>query len=188
MAEAQYFTPPPQRPPEILDCSSLLRYAYREALRRHDSAWAAQSRLPLIPAIPSVLQYSYPRTPTGPRLFRLASGSYAEFADAQTLCRYNSHFLSRDLLAARPGDLLFYRHAANRLAFHSMIVLGTSQITSSADQFVVYHTGPDGTNDGEIKRLSFADLLHFPDPRWHPIVRNPAFLGVYSWAIVDRNS
>ena len=42
LAEAQFFTPPAQRAAEVIDCSSLLRYAYREALRRHDSAWAAR--------------------------------------------------------------------------------------------------------------------------------------------------
>jgi uncharacterized protein len=184
LAEAQFFTPPPQRPSEIVDCSSLVRYAYREALRKHDSAWAAQSRLPVIPAIPSVAQYNFPHTPTGAKLFRTGSQSYGEFANAETLYRYNVRFVARDLLASRPGDLLFYRHSSRRFPFHSMIVLGQSQITSTPDQFVVYDTGPEGTAEGEIKRLRFEELLHFPDPQWHPIVRNSAFLGVFRWNIV----
>lgn len=187
LAEAQFFTPPAQRAAEVIDCSSLLRYAYREALRRHDSAWAARCNLPLVPAIPSVAQYNYPRTPTGPRLFYTGRGAYAEFADAGTLCRYNSRLIDRELAAAQPGDLLFYRHAANRAAFHSMIVLGRSQFAPSSERYVVYDTGPDGESGGEIKRLSFEELLHFPEPRWQPIVRNPSFLGVYRWAIIDGN-
>jgi hypothetical protein len=40
LAEAQYFQPPASRPAEIDDCAALIRFAYREALRAHDSAWA----------------------------------------------------------------------------------------------------------------------------------------------------
>ncbi len=185
LAEAQYFVAPTQRPPAIVDCSSLLRYAYREALRWHDSAWAAQAHLPLIPAIPSVAQYNYPRTPTGPKLFRVGRQMYSEFANAETLYRYNATLISRDFLSSRPGDLLFYHHSARAMPFHSIIVLGPSQITRTSDRFVVYDTGPDGTTEGEIKRLSFEELLHFPDGQWRPISRNPAFLGVFRWNIVS---
>ena len=188
LAEAQYFVQPEQLRREIVDCSSLLRYAYREALCRHDSVWAAGARLPFIPAIASVAQYNYPRTPTGPRLFRVGPQAYAEFANAETLYRYNVTFVSRDLLSARPGDLLFYRHASRTMPFHSMIVIGRSQITANFDRFVLYDTGPDGTTQGEIRRLTFEELLHFPDGQWHPIVRNPAFLGVFRWNIVALTS
>ena len=41
LAEAQYFQPPPSRPAEINDCAALIRYAYREALRKHDGPWSA---------------------------------------------------------------------------------------------------------------------------------------------------
>ena len=68
-----------------------------------------------------------------------------------------------------------------------MIVLGRSQFAPSSERYVVYDTGPDGESGGEIKRLSFEELLHFPEPRWQPIVRNPSFLGVYRWAIIDGN-
>lgn len=184
LAEAQYFASPAQRPSEIVDCSSFIRYAYREALRRHNSDWAAQTRLPLVPAIPSVAQYNYPRTPTGPRLFRIGLDRYAEFADAQTLYRLNTSFVSRDIWRAERGDLLFYRQPIGEGTYHTMIVLGPSQITVGRSYYVVYDTGPEGTQDGQIKRLSFAELLHFPDPRWHPVPQNPAFLGVFRWNIL----
>lgn len=187
LAEAQYFTPVPQRPREISDCSSLLRYAYREALREHDSAWAVASRLPLILAIPSVTQYQYPHTPTGPRLFRTAENTFAEFANAETLCRFNTFFISRSLQDAEPGDLLFYRHPGEPMPFHSMIVLGHSQIQFNRARYVIYDTGPDGASHGEIKRLTYDELLHFPDPQWQPIADNPLFLGVYRWNIL-RNT
>ena len=187
LAEVQYFIPPAKRASEITDCSSLLRYAYREALRLHDSAWASQANLPLIPAMPSVRQYNFPRTPTGSRIFRIGPKLYGEFADAKTLLRYNSTFISRDLHGARSGDLLFYRNGNERPEYHSMVVIGSSQITPSADRFVVYDTGPDGESGGTVKRLRFVELLNFPEPRWAPISSNPAFLGVCRWSIVDGN-
>src|SRR6201996_4228308 len=100
LAEVQYFSPAPQRPAEIGDCAALVRYAYREALRRHDSAWAGCARLPLVPSFDSVRKYSYPHTPLGPALFRLRPGpfvpsdlqtaAFGQFADAATLQRFNT--------------------------------------------------------------------------------------------------
>lgn len=188
LAEAQYFTPPKQRPSEIVDCSSLVRYAYREALRKHDTGWAAQSGLPLVPAIPSVTKYNYPHTPMGPKLFRTGPDGFGEFADAATLYRFNVFFISRDLASAGRGDLLFFRQAATGNPFHTIIVLRSSQITADASLYVVYDTGPDGAATGEIKRLSFTELLGFPDPRWRPIPENRAFLGVFRWNILKENT
>ena len=65
-----------------------------------------------------------------------------------------------------------------------MIYLGRSQVEPGSEQYVVYHTGPDGNSPGQIKRLSMAELLDYPDPRWRPVASNPAFLGVYRWNIL----
>ena len=45
LAEAQYFRGR-ALPAEIDDCAALLRFAYREALRPHDAAWAREMALP----------------------------------------------------------------------------------------------------------------------------------------------
>ena len=42
-----------------------------------------------------------------------------------------------------PGDLLFFRHEAGRMPFHSMIWLGESQLRQDGQRYVLYHTGPD---------------------------------------------
>lgn len=193
LAESQYFRDG-RLPPEIDDCAALLRYAYREALVEHDSAWARQAALPVPPRGGDVRQYQYPYTPLGADLFRVKSGSFAaadvsngafaQFADAGTLWRYNSFLVGRDLGRARPGDLLFFRQDGGHMPFHAMIFLGRSQIESGSQEFVVYHTGPTGKSPGEIKRLSLAQLLEYPDARWRPIASNPAFLGVYRWNIL----
>ena len=141
-----------------------------------------------------VQQYQYPYTPLQAALFRvrdggfvagnLQDGAFAEFADAQALWRHNTYFVGRDVARARPGDLLFFRQDGGRMPFHAMIFLGPSQIEPTGQDFVVYHTGPNGNLPGEIRRLSIAQLANFPDPRWRPVATNPVFLGVYRWNIL----
>ena len=92
--------------------------------------------------------------------------------------------LGRDLARARPGDLLFFRQADGHTTYHAMIFLGASQIEHGPEQFLVYHTGPQGKDAGEIRRLTVAELMNFPDARWRPVASNPAFLGVYRWNIL----
>jgi hypothetical protein len=198
LAEAQYFQKPAARPAEIVDCAALIRYAYREALRPHAGAWAAEARLPLALPLDSVARYQYPFTALGAALFRVREGSFrpadldggafAQFADAQTLQRFNTYLVSRDLARAQPGDLLFFRQESGALPFHCMIYLGASQISPDGARYVVYHTGPDGVNPGEIRRLSLPGLLRFPEPQWRPEVANRSFLGVYRWNILRETS
>jgi hypothetical protein len=198
LAEAQYFQAPAARAPEIVDCAALIRYAYREALRAHDGTWAEEAHLPLVPPFESVERYQYPYTPLGSSLFRVRDGSFrpsdlddgafAQFADAQTMERFNTRFVSRDLARALPGDLLFFRQDSAPMPFHSMIYLGESPIAKDGARYVVYHTGPDGSDPGEIRRLSLPELLRFPEPQWRPIGHNRNFLGVYRWNILREAS
>jgi uncharacterized protein len=182
----------PHPAPEINDCAGLLRFAYREALHAHDEPWLLSHGLESTAL--SVRQYTYPQTPLEANLFRIApgpfvladlhNGAFAQFADAQTLMRLNTHLLGRDLRLARPGDLIFYRQLDQpspydgsdyHSPFHSMIVTGDA---------VVYHTGPINHGKGEMRRLLITDLLHHPDPRWRPLKENENFLGVYRWNIL----
>jgi uncharacterized protein YfaT (DUF1175 family) len=133
----------------------------------------------------------YPVTPLGPNLFRIRAGpytsqdvvdgSFAQFADAKALWLHNTFFLTRDVRAGRPGDLLFYRQLAQNSPYHSMI------LTGQAHNWAIYHTGPIGTGPGEVRRVSLDDLLHFPDPGWRPIPGNSNFLGVYRWNILRED-
>ena len=179
---------------EINDCAALIRYAYREALHAHDSAWANSARLPVIPAFDSVAKYQYPFTPLEAALFRtrpgpfraadLSNGAFLQFADAQTLWRFNVRFLSRDLSRALPGDLLFFRQESDHVTFHSMIYLGKSQIRPDGERYVLYHTGPTGSDPGEIRRLTVEKLMRFPQAEWRPVAANTSFLGVGRWNIL----
>jgi uncharacterized protein YfaT (DUF1175 family) len=193
LAEAQYFRGR-ALPAEIDDCAALLRFAYREALRTHDAAWAHEMALPAPASTSDIQQYQYPYTPLAAALFRvrggsfqandLGDGAFAQFADVETLWRHNTHLVGRNLMRARPGDLLFFRQDGQTMPFHAMIFLGQSQIEPGHEQYVVYHTGPSGGSAGEIRRLPLTQLLSYPDPRWRPLADNPGFLGVYRWNIL----
>ncbi|SPF38321.1 conserved hypothetical protein [Candidatus Sulfotelmatobacter kueseliae] len=177
-------------PAEINDCAALLRYAYREALRHHDAAWARTEDLGALPTAADIAKYQYPYTLVGPRLFRvkegrfapadLSDGTFAEFADVKTLVLANAHFVSRDVRRALPGDLIFFRQTEQRSPFHSMVFVGRSNF-SPGDDWVVYHTGPDGSWPGEIRRVPLSSLLQHPDARWRPLPGNRNFLGIYRW-------
>jgi uncharacterized protein YfaT (DUF1175 family) len=199
IAEFQALRPPAEVPREINDCAALLRYSYRNALRTHDASWFRETQIEPPSALPSLEKYRYPHTQLGAALFRikpgvflpedLKDGTFAEFADAKTLKDFNMYFLSRDISAARPGDLLFYRQLEQDSPFHSMIFIGRSPWLSesspadSAD-VVVYHTGPIGNAPGEMRRLAVVDLLQHPSPRWRPVPGNSNFLGVFRWNIL----
>jgi uncharacterized protein len=194
LAESQFYRPPGRTAREVVDCAALLRYAYRETLRQHTGEWATSLELDVVPSDPPVTKYAYPLTPVGASLFRvrpgafrmedLNGGAFAQFADAQTLQRYNTHFVSRDTREARPGDLLFYRQLSHTLPFHAMIYLGASTVEPGREQFVIYHTGPLAGGPGEIRRPALAELAKHPEPRWRPLAGNGNFLGVYRWNIL----
>ncbi len=189
IAEYQAVRPPSAVPPEIVDCASLLRYSYREALKRHDENWLMATGID-VPAAPGEIRaWTYPHTPLGTALFRvqpgpfepadLSNGAFAQFADAKTLVQRNAYFVSRNVRSALPGDLLFYRQFGQSSPWHSMIV-----IRSGADAEVVYDTGPDHSQPGELRRVLLSELLDHPQPQWRPLAGNPNFLGVYRWNIL----
>jgi uncharacterized protein YfaT (DUF1175 family) len=191
LAESQYYREPGRLPREINDCAALIRFAYRQALREHDGAWASELDLDAVPNQASVLKFTYPRTPLGAGLFRvrpgpfipanLTDGAFAQFADAQTLQQWNTHRVTRDIRLAQPGDLLFYRQLEQSLPFHAMVYLGRSHFEASGANWIVYHTGPLRGGEGEIRRPTVEELLRHPSPRWRPNVGNGNFLGVYRW-------
>ena len=189
IADEQAIRPGAEIPSEITDCASLLRYAYREALKRHDDSWFLSTGLE-VDALPGEIRaWHYPDTPLGAQLFRvrpgsfepadLTNGAFAQFADAKTLVERNAFFVSRDVHAAQPGDLLFYRQFGQSSPWHSMIVA-----EAGPQARVVYHTGPDHGHPGELRRVLISELLDHPQPRWRPVASNPNFLGVYRWNIL----
>lgn len=184
LAEALYVSRP-ALPRDVADCAALLRFCYREALRKHDAAWARELGLPGLPPLADVKRARYPAPLLRDRIFRVRAGplrpgdvkegAFRAFADARNLMRWNAHELGRDLRQARPGDVLFYEQLATSLPFHTMLWTGGA---------VVYHTGPTAGGKGEMRRLTLAELESHPEPRWRPRPGNANFLGIYCWNIL----
>lgn len=187
LAETQAELPDAEKAEEIQDCAALLRYSYREALKSHDAQWAQAEHVGDV-AFGSVRQWRYPETMLGTGLFRVRpgpflpgdenNGTFAQFADAHAVMSWNTHRVGMSLRAAKPGDLIFFKQLEQNSPYHSMVITGRD-----AD-WVVYHTGPIGKRKGEMRRMTLADLLHHPDPRWRPVAENSNFLGVFRWNVL----
>lgn len=185
LADAQFERPTS----DVIDCASLVRHAFREALRPHTPAWYQRSRLPLTVAFPDV-RATPPVRDGAWLLFRVARNPdrFAEFADAATLVRLNARHVGRDARAARPGDLLFFvqdGHDNQGGGNHLMVFVGASRFEQDGRDWLVYHTGPTDGGPGEVRKAMLADMTRHPSPRWRPIPSNPAFAGVYRLSVLD---
>lgn len=179
LADAQFYRPTR----DVTDCAGLVRHAFREALRPHGPEWHRQYRLEVTPSFSDV-RHPPPADANLWPLFKVAPGRYAEFADARTIIRLNTRSLGRDPRAARPGDLLYFRQPDQDSPDHVMIFVGGSLFDRTAEDWVVYHTGPDSTGPGEVRKLRLIDLQHHPSARWRPVPANPRFVGVFRLAVL----
>jgi uncharacterized protein YfaT (DUF1175 family) len=197
IAELQYYQLSDQWNAEQRDCAGLVRFAWREALRRHDRVWFLRMGSGYEAIAPDVKSYNLEGSALGEKLFRndfgsykptdLADGKFSEFADARTLKNFNSVFVGRDRHQARAGDLLlFYQPWVRKFPYHVMLFLGAPRIAASgADDWVVYHTGSSPNDRGAVKKVELSVLDHHPDARWRPVESNRNFLGFYRLKILD---
>ncbi|GHF32577.1 hypothetical protein HNQ07_000384 [Deinococcus metalli] len=186
VAESQYYGTNADWAVQDQDCSGLVRYAFVNALSRHNAAWFAKFRYLPPPRTPSVQGVSYPLPVIGRAAFRVAPGAYRpdDVAQGRMVGRTGAQFLlngsmtrvSRDVAQARRGDVLFFLRPQRR-SYHSMVYLGGGM--------VVYHTGLSPAEGGEVRLLSVQTLMKHPDAAFHPVASNQDFLGVYRWKIVQ---
>jgi uncharacterized protein len=180
LADAQFYRPTP----DVADCAGLVRHSAREALRPHTPDWLRRFLIPGMPVYAEVRQRPSAQGDSIP-LFRTSpDGRASEFADARTIVGYNARALGRDASSVRPGDLLYFHQDAAAAPDHLMIYLGPSVFDRSAQDWVVYHTGPDGSRPGETRKVRLADLLRHPAARWRPLASNPAFVGIFRLALL----
>ena len=197
IAEVQFYRLSKEWNAEQRDCAGLVRFAWREALRRHDRAWFQKMGPGYKSIAPDVARYNLEQSPLGEKLFRTNFGSYeegdlsteafSEFADARTLKSFNARFVSRDRHNAQSGDLLFfYQPWVQKFPYHVMIYLGDSKLSDErSSDWVVYDTGASPTDEGTVKKVELSVLDHHPNPRWRPVETNPNFLGFYRLKILD---
>ncbi|MGH9966718.1 MAG: DUF1175 family protein [Pyrinomonadaceae bacterium] len=197
IAEMQFYRLSDQWNVEQRDCAGLVRFAWREALRRHDRAWFLKMGAGYDDIATDISTYHLNEGPLGEKLFRtdfgtykqsdLAEAKFSEFADARTLKNFNSQFVSRDRRLAEPGDLLFYHQPwVQKFPYHVMIFLGDSRFAApDTHDWVVYHTGASPTDKGVVKKVELSVLDKHPNKRWRPVESNPNFLGFYRLKILD---
>ncbi len=197
IAEGQFYHLSEQWNAEQRDCAGLVRFAWREALRRHDRVWLQKMGPGYTPIAPDVARYNLEQSPLGEKLFRTSFGSYkdgelsdgafSEFADARSLKSFNAKFVSRDRRQAQSGDLLFfYQPWVQKFPYHVMIFLGQAKLGDTAgNDWVVYHTGSSPTDEGTLKKVELSVLDQHPNRRWRPVESNSNFLGFYRLKILD---
>ncbi len=197
IAEAQFYDASREWNESQRDCAGLVRFSWREALRRHDRAWLLRMGEGYEPVAPDVRAYTLERSPVGEKLFRTAAGSFteanlsdgtfSEFADARTLREFNSRFVGRDWRAAESGDLLFFHQPwVQKYPYHVMLFLGRARTDAEgAADWLVYHTGASADGAGEVRKVRLAVLARHPDPRWRPVAANKNFLGFYRLKILE---
>ena len=194
LAESQFYGQSASARAEVQDCAALIRFAFRNALVAHSPAWRRTVAPPYEPGFGDIVKFSYPNWPLGRGLFRtrpgpfvredVERGVFAEFADAETLLRYNSFWVSSNLHAARPGDLLFFHQSTQRQPYHAMLFVGHSYFQPQGSDWIVYHTGELNGGRGEIREVQVSLLQRHPDPHWRPLEINPHFLGVYRFSLL----
>jgi uncharacterized protein YfaT (DUF1175 family) len=197
IAEAQFYHLSDQWNAEQRDCAGLVRFAWREALRRHDRVWFQKMGPGFTAIAPDIARYNLEQGPLGEKLFRtsfgsykdgdLSNGTFSEFADARSLKSFNAKFISRDRRFAEAGDLLFfYQPWVQKFPYHVMIFLGRAKLsTDRSSGWVVYHTGSSPTDEGTVKKVELAVLDHHPNRRWRPTESNSNFLGYFRLKILD---
>jgi uncharacterized protein len=197
IAETQFYQLSDQWNAEQRDCAGLVRFAMREALRRHDRVWFQKIGPGYETVAPDVAGFDLNQNPLGEKIFRtdfgsfhesdLRNGRFSEFADGRSLKNFNSVFVSRDRRETQPGDLLFfYQPWVQKFPYHVMVMLGSPHIApNGAQDWVVYHTGSSPTDQGTVKKVQLSVLDHHPDPRWRPVESNKNFLGFYRLKILQ---
>lgn len=197
VAEMQFYQLSDEWNAQQRDCSGLIRFAWREALRKHDRPWFQKMGADYEPVAPDVRAFNLDTNPLGEKLFRadfgsfqegdVANGKFAEFADARTLKNFNCVFVSRDRRDAEQGDLLFFHQPwVQKFPYHAMIFIAEpTRDGEGASDWVVYHTGASPTDEGALKKVRLAVLDHHPDKRWRPVKSNRNFLGFYRLKMLD---
>ncbi len=199
IAESQFYNIHPHWPEIRRDCTGLVCFAYKEALKIHNTQWLKRFKYLTDPTTPDIHAFQYPNIPLiGTNLFRTQPGpftpedldgtTFQPVATAQVLMQYNCRFLGKepdDTIKA--GDLLFYRYFVDEhLVHHTMVLVKTFPGPhNTTDGTVVYHTGPDGNHSGEVRKLRLSTLNRHPDDIWHAKPNNPHFLGFYRFNILD---
>jgi len=166
--------------PKQRDCAGLVRFAYRTALEKRDVARNDKLGIPAKLNLMPLSDQARQMFANFPQIWQIGleqeKPRFGYFADAETLIGYNFRLKSRQIEAARGGDLLVYQKPLdNDEPYHLMLF-----VAGRAENLAVYHNGALG-EAAQVRVVRVTELLESPDPVWIPRAENPYFLGVYEW-------
>lgn len=183
IAESQFLRISPAWDVRQRDCAGLVRFAFREALRKHDAAWNSKTGIVLDKNIADVGPFNYPEVPVvGEKIFKISDApcddakSFSSFADAGTLVTCSMRRVGNSVEDGLPGDCAVFENRRNvEWPFHLMIICGSE----GRDRVLIYHTG-----DAQgVKRVKLSYLNNSID--FKPADTNPKFLGVYRFKMME---
>ena len=148
------------------DCAGLVRFCVDEALRPHDTDWKRANGFVDV-RVPADIAADDATLRTLRQSWRRADGTRGAFAPAIDLVQENTRFVSRDLMRAQPGDLMFFDLGDDQ---HLMVWMG---------HYIAYHTGRNDPGDTGLRALRPEQLYGWKDTRWRPTSDNPNFAGIY---------
>ena len=154
------------------DCAGLIRFAVAETLRKHDDRWIRASGMSE-QTLPAPLLLT-PEQQTLRHSWRNIDGNTGAFVTALALIQGNSHFISKDINQAEPGDLLFFDQGDEQ---HLMVWMGP---------YIAYHTGKVTPQDNGLRAVTVQQLTQWKDTRWQPVGNNPNFIGLYRLGFLSR--
>lgn len=155
------------------DCSSLIRFAAYEALRKHDKKWMHASGTEYSNLPPEVALR--PNQEIHINNWNLDEKSKkGSFVSALGIIQQNADFISKDINQAKAGDLLFFDQGEDQ---HLMVWMGS---------YVAYHTGSNNKNDSGLRSVEIKKIMNWKDSRWQPKMDNPNFIGVYRLAFLSH--
>ena len=157
LAESRFYARKPLRC--VSDADGLLRWAYSQALRKHNARWYGSLELPLLPVMPSV-------------------------GHVDAAAEFTRFYVSRNPADAEPDILLMYRRDEPKARL--MVYIGASQVFPSPKKWVIYQANaPDGAN--AVNKVSLESLVDDPSPELRASPDNPDFLGVWRLDILSES-
>jgi uncharacterized protein len=153
------------------DCAGLVRFAVGETLRPHNEKWLKASGMGSHPLPPELI--GEPEQQMLRNRWKTHAGDYRPYVSAIGLVQSNTVFVSRNILQAKTGDLLFFDQGDDQ---HLMIWTGDG---------VAYHRGKILPGDNGLRAVSLQQLLNWKDSRWQPRLENSNFAGVYRFSFLS---
>ena len=93
---------------EQQDCAGLIRFVYKEAIKKRTIKQRNNLKLPEKLNFPGVSNAVRNIFPFFPDIWKISATHYSSFADAENLVMFNFDYVSKNINDLMPGDLLVF--------------------------------------------------------------------------------